>query len=80
MPYGDLLNGLGLGSQLLGMSLAVLVLRKRKIEPVIKEKSKKNGSRPRCSPFCFSFLFKLSLGCFAPKAYLVNLSIKNNPK
>ncbi|MEX2513119.1 MAG: hypothetical protein WD398_09445 [Cyclobacteriaceae bacterium] len=41
MPYGDILNGLGLGSQLLGMSLAVLVLRRRKIDTVIKEKSKK---------------------------------------
>ncbi|MEX2569101.1 MAG: hypothetical protein WD431_24370 [Cyclobacteriaceae bacterium] len=41
MPYGGFLNGLGLGAQLLGLSLAVLVLRKRKIDTVIKEKSKK---------------------------------------
>lgn len=41
MPYGNVLNGLGLGTQLLGLSLAVLVLRRRKIDPTIKEKSKK---------------------------------------
>jgi uncharacterized YccA/Bax inhibitor family protein len=39
-PMGPL-NGVSLGLQLVGLSLAVLVIRKRKLEPEIKEKAKK---------------------------------------
>lgn len=39
-PMGPL-NGVGLALQLVGLSLAVLVIRKRKLTPEIKEKAKK---------------------------------------
>ncbi|MEP1085460.1 hypothetical protein [Algoriphagus sp.] len=39
-PMGPL-NGVGLGLQLVGLSLAVLVIRRRKLNPEIKEKAKK---------------------------------------
>lgn len=35
------LNGVGLALQLVGLSLAVLVIRKRQLTPEIKEKAKK---------------------------------------
>lgn len=35
------LNGVGLALQLVGLSLAVLVIRQRKLAPEIKEKAKK---------------------------------------
>ncbi|PZX60439.1 hypothetical protein LV84_00718 [Algoriphagus ratkowskyi] len=39
-PMGPL-NGVGLALQFVGLSLAVLVIRKRKLDPEIKEKAKK---------------------------------------
>lgn len=39
-PMGPL-NGVSLGLQLVGLSLAVLVIRRRKLTPEIKEKAKK---------------------------------------
>ncbi|MCE7054748.1 hypothetical protein LZF95_08695 [Algoriphagus sp. AGSA1] len=39
-PMGPL-NGVGMALQLVGLSLAVLVIRKRKLAPEIKEKAKK---------------------------------------
>ena len=39
-PMGPL-NGVGIALQLVGLSLAVLVLRKRKITPEIKERAQK---------------------------------------
>ncbi|WP_425635930.1 hypothetical protein ACPUEN_10985 [Algoriphagus yeomjeoni] len=39
-PMGPL-NGVGLALQLLGLSLAVLVIRQRKLTPEIKEKAQK---------------------------------------
>jgi len=37
----DPLNGVGIALQFVGLSLAVLVIRKRKLTPEIKEKAKK---------------------------------------
>lgn len=39
-PMGPM-NGVGMALQLVGLSLAVLVIRKRKLTPEIKEKAKK---------------------------------------
>ncbi len=39
-PMGPL-NGVGLALQLVGLSLAILVIRKRNLSPEIKEKAKK---------------------------------------
>jgi hypothetical protein len=39
-PMGPL-NGSGMLLQLFGLSLAVLVIRKRKLDPIIKERAKK---------------------------------------
>ena len=41
MPYMGLFTGVGIGLQLLGLSLAVLVLRRKKISDPQKDKAKK---------------------------------------
>ena len=41
MPYMGLFTGVGIGFQLLGLSLAVLVLRRKKISDPQKDKAKK---------------------------------------
>ncbi|RZS98698.1 hypothetical protein [Cecembia calidifontis] len=40
LPHGPI-NGIGIALQLFGLSIAVLVLRRRKIEEALKDKAKK---------------------------------------